>query len=106
MIGLPTTASSRTWSGSSPAWMASSATRSAIAARTTAGHLDRAAIVEHGERDPAHEVLAEADLRVHDTGRGEHVAPLEVRQVAGDGRRADVDGHAQGAILEARPDRR
>ncbi len=36
MIGLPTTASSRMWSGSSPAWMASSATRSAIAARTTA----------------------------------------------------------------------
>ena len=36
----------------------------------------RTTVVEHGERDPAHEVFAEADLRVHDTGRGEHIAPL------------------------------
>ena len=36
MIGLPTTLSSRTWSGSSPAWSVRLATRSASAARTMA----------------------------------------------------------------------
>ncbi len=62
--------------------------------------------MQHHVRDAAHEVLAEADLRVHRTGRGEHLAGREVAEVAGDGGRADVEGDAVGAVVEAGPDGR
>ena len=42
--------------------------------------------------DAAHEVLAEADLRVHLAGRGQHLSGEEVAEVARNGRRADVEG--------------
>ena len=71
-----------------------------------AGHLERATFVHHRVRDAAHEVLAEADLRVHDARRGQHRAVAEVGEMAGDRRRADVDGDAVRLLVEARPDRR
>ena len=70
-----------------------------------ARHLPGAAGVQHGVGDPAHQVLAEADLRVHQAGGGLHLAGGEVAEVAGDGGGADVDGEAvDGAIVEAGPD--
>ena len=68
-------------------------------------HLGGAARVQHRVGDAGHQVLAEADLRVHQAGRGEDLAGLEVAEVAGDGGRADVDGEAvDRALVEARPD--
>ena len=67
------------------------------------GHLLRAARVHHGVRDPAHEVFAEADLRVHHAGRGHDLTGREIAEVRGDGRRTDVDGHAERALVETRP---
>ena len=70
-----------------------------------AGHLPGAAGVQHGVGDPAHQVLAEADLRVHQAGGGQDLAGGEVAEVAGDGGGADVDGEAvDAAVVEAGPD--
>ena len=70
-----------------------------------AGHLGRAAGVQHGVGDPAHQVLAEADLRVHQAGGGLHLAGGEIAEVAGDGGGADVDGEAvDRPFVEAGPD--
>ena len=70
-----------------------------------AGHLPRAAGVQHRVADPAHQILAEADLRVHQAGGGEDLAGGEVAEVAGDGGGADVDGEAvDAALVEAGPD--
>jgi hypothetical protein len=64
-----------------------------------------AAGVHHGVGDPAHQVLAEADLRVHQARGGEHLSGTEVTEMHGDGRRADVDGEAVDVLLdEARPE--
>ena len=62
--------------------------------------------MHHHVGDAAHQVLAEADLRVHLTGRGEHLARVQVAEVAGDRRRADVEGDAVGGVVEAGPDAR
>ncbi len=70
-----------------------------------AGHLLRATGVHHRVGDAAHQVFAEADLRVHQAGGGADLAGGEIAEVAGDGGRADVDGEAvDGAVVEARPD--
>ena len=71
-----------------------------------AGHLPRALVVHHRVRDAAHQVLAEPDLRVHHARRGEDRAVGEVGEVAGDRRRADVDGDAVRLLVQARPDGR
>ena len=67
-------------------------------------HLAGALGMHHRVRDAAHEVLAEADLRVHDAVAGEDGAVGEVGEVTGDRRRTDVDGDAVGGLVEARPD--
>ena len=64
----------------------------------------RPVFVHHDVGDPAHQVLAEADLGVHPTGRGENGAGGEVTEMPGDGRRADVEGHAEGQVAETGPD--
>ena len=69
------------------------------------GQLHLAARMHHHVAHAAHEVLAEADLRVHDPGTREHRAVGQVHEVAGDRRRADVDGDAERAVVEAGPDR-
>ena len=60
--------------------------------------------VHHHVGDPAHEVLAEPDLRVHGSCCGQYGAGCQVAEVAGDRRGAHVHGHAQGTVPQARPD--
>ena len=60
--------------------------------------------VEHHVRDAAHEILAEADLRVHLARRGDDLAAPEVAEVPGDRRRADVERDPVGGVVEAGPD--
>ena len=74
MIGLPTTVISSTSSRSTPADVASSAVSLARQPRTTRVSSFSRAGVHHHVRDAAHQVLAEADLRVHLAGRREHLA--------------------------------
>ena len=69
------------------------------------GQLVGAAFVHHHVRDAAHQVLAEADLRVHLPGAGDDVAAEQLAEVPGDRRRADVDGDAVRRVDEAGPDR-
>ena len=69
------------------------------------GHLAGALGMHHRVRDAAHQVLAEADLRVHHAVAGEDRAVGQVGEVAGDRRRADVDRDAVGRFVEAGPDR-
>jgi hypothetical protein len=66
-------------------------------------HLFLAAGIHHDVADPAHEVFAEADLRVHDARRGHDLAGREVAEVGRDGGRADVDGKPVGSVDEAGP---
>ena len=80
-------------------------TSSSTADRTASVSSSAPSGVHHHVRDAAHQVLAEADLGVHDPGGGDHLARAELAQVAGDRRRPDVDRHAVGDVDEARPDR-
>ena len=61
------------------------------------------ALVEHHVRDPAHQVLAEADLWVHLAGRREHVPCAKVAEVARDRGRADVERDSVRGVVETRP---
>ena len=68
------------------------------------GQLHLAPGMHHHVGDAAHQVLAEADLRVHDPGAREDRAVGQVDEVAGDRRRAHVDGDPERPVVEARPD--
>ena len=68
------------------------------------GELRRPVLVHHDVGDPAHQVLTEPDLGVHPPGRGENGAGGEVTEMTGDGRGADVEGHAEHQIAESGPD--
>jgi hypothetical protein len=93
MIGLPTSASSRISTRLIPARIASVAiSRRAPCARPR--HLAGTLGMHHRVRDAAHQILAEADLRVHHAVAGKDRAVGQVSQVAGDRRRADVNRHA------------
>ena len=74
------------------------------AAADGTGELLLRAGVEHHVRHAAHEVLAEADLRVHLPGRRDDLAGVEVAEMAGDRRRPDVERDAERHVVEARPD--
>ena len=63
-----------------------------------------AARVHHHVGDAAHQIFAEADLRVHRPDRGDDLAAHEIGQMGGDGGRADIDRDAEGALGEARHD--
>ena len=63
-----------------------------------------AARVHHHVGDAAHEILAEADLRVHRPDRRDDLAAHEIGEVSGYGGRADIDRDAVGALGEARRD--
>ena len=91
MIGLPTSVISRTSSRSTPADVRELGRQLGEAAADDARQLLLGAGVHHHVRDAAHQVLAEADLRVHLAGRGEHLAAEEIAEVAGDRGRADVE---------------
>ena len=106
MIGLPTSASSRISSRLMPGPHRERGDQPVERLAHGRGHLAGALGMHHRVRDPAHQVLAEADLRVHHAVAGEDRAVGEVREVAGDRRRADVDRDAVGLLVEAGPDRR
>ena len=74
MTGLPTITASKIRSGAMRASAAHLLDQRVQRPAHGAGHLGGAAGVQHGVADPAHQVLAEADLRVHQPGRGEHLA--------------------------------
>ena len=63
-----------------------------------------AAGIHHHVGHAAHQVFAEADLRVHRPAGGDDLPAHEIGQVRGDGGRADVDRDAKGALGEARRD--
>jgi len=54
-----------------------------------------AARIHHHVRDAAHQIFAKANLRVHQSGRGEDLAVHEIAEMRGDRRRTDVEGDAQ-----------
>ena len=95
MIGLPTSVTSR-MSCDRDAGLARHFGRERIERGTDRlGHLLRAARIHHRVGDPAHQILAEADLRIHGAAGGHDLAGFEVAQVRGDGRRADIDGQCR-----------
>ena len=70
-----------------------------------ARHLGIAAGVHHDIADAAHQVFAEADLRVHQPGGGQHAPVGQVAQMRGDCGGAEVDGETvEPALVEAGPD--
>ena len=68
------------------------------------GHLLRAPRVHHRVRDAAHQILAEADLRVHEAAGGDDLTGFQVAQVSGDGGGADIDREPVDVLVQARPD--
>ena len=83
---------------------ASSPISASIAARTLRGQFGLAAGVHHHVGDAAHQIFAEADLRVHRAGGGDDFAGHEIAQMRGDRGRADVEGDAVGAVAKAGQD--
>ena len=104
MIGLPTSVTSRISPRATPASRAASPISASIASRTDARQLLVAARIHHHVGDAAHQIFAEADLRVHRADRGDDLAAREIGEMGGDGGRADIDRDAEGALGEARHD--
>src|SRR5918994_3919445 len=79
---------------------------SQLTERTAHGgsHLHRPAWIHHRVGDATHEIFSEADLRIHDTRRSDELTALQIAQVRGDGRRADVHRHAEHTVIETWPD--
>ena len=96
MIGLPTIASSRISARLMPACVGERGDQPVERLADGRGHLAGALGMHHRVRDAAHQVLAEADLRVHHAGAGEDLAVGQVGEMAGDRGRADVDRDAVG----------
>ena len=67
------------------------------------GQLLLRARVHHHVRHPAHQILAEPDLRVHLTRGGEHLAGVQIAEMTGDRRRPDVEGDPVGSVVIPRP---
>ncbi len=65
------------------------------------GHLLLAARIHHHVRDAAHQVFAEANLRIHHARGGHDLAAAQVAKMRGDRRRPDVDRDAVHALAEA-----
>ena len=103
MIGLPTSTTSRRRSRGAPTEARSSPTSSSMAPRivTVSSAAPPSFIMTY--ETAAHEILAEADLRVHPAGRRDNVPGREITQMAGDGGRADVDRHPVGDVDVAGP---
>ncbi len=64
-----------------------------------------ASVIHHRVGHPAHHILAEADLGVHETVSLNQFSAGQVAQMARDGGRANVEGDAESCVPEARPDR-
>ena len=63
-----------------------------------------AARIHHDVGNAAHQVFAEADLRVHRPDCGDDLAALKIGEMGGDGGRADINRNAEGALGKARHD--
>ena len=59
------------------------------------GHLEVTTGIHHGIADPAHQVFAEPDLRVHHAARRAHLAGRQIAQMRGNRCRTEVDGQPQ-----------
>ena len=105
MIGLPTNTASRISSDDISGLGADLADQHADRLAHRLGHRLGARRIHHHVGDAAHQILAEADLRVRRAGGGERAAGKQRGEVAGDRRRADVDGEPAGEIVQARPER-
>ena len=103
MIGLPTSESSRMSAGSMPRLARERQGELAQGAADRVRHQDRAAGIHHRVGHPAHQVFAEPDLGVHHSAGSDEFAALEIAEMRGDRRRADVDGHAECLVVKARP---
>ena len=68
------------------------------------GHQRGAARIHHRIGDAAHQILAEADLRIHHARGGDDLAAGQIAQVRGDGGRTDVDREPVGELVQAGPD--
>ena len=69
------------------------------------GHLGLTTGVHHHVGHPAHQIFAEADLRIHHAGAGFHFTAGEITQMGGHSRRAHIHRHPLDTFLELRPDR-
>ena len=105
MIGLPTKVASRMSLMSMSGFAGDAGGEAVDGLAHDAGHVGIAARIHHDVGDAAHQVFAEADLRVHDAGRGHDIAGRQFAEMAGDGGGADVEGEAVGLVVEARPHR-
>ena len=104
MIGLPTSVTSRISPRCDPGLARGFADQRVHRLAHHARQLLVAARVHHHVGNAAHQVFAEADLRVHRPDRGDDLAAREIGEVGGDGGGADIDRDAEGALGEARHD--
>ena len=105
MIGLPTNVASRMSSRSMPTCRATSATRSLIAGAHGVGHLLRRRPGSSSRRRRGSSGLRRSGSAGSSRPAEATTSPLdEIAQMRGDRRRADVDGDAVDALVEARPD--
>ncbi len=105
MIGLPTIVASKISPRSTRASLGEFADQRVHRRAHAAGQIGLAAGVHHHVGDAAHQILAEADLRVHRAGRGDDFAGREIAEMRGDRGRADVESEPIGALAKARQDR-
>ena len=101
MIGLPTTVISKISPRSIAASCGGLADQRVDRRAHAAGQLGVAARVHHDIGDAAHQILAEPDLRIHRAAGGENLAGLEIAEMRGDRRGADVERDPQRAVAEA-----
>jgi hypothetical protein len=66
-------------------------------------HQGGTAGIHHRIRNPAHQILAESDLRIHDPCRGNHLAAAQIAQVRRNGRGADIDGKSIDQFVQPGP---
>ena len=104
MIGLPTIVDLEDLVARRPRPRAAASPINASTARAHgARQLLVAAGVHHHIGDAAHQILAEADLRVHRADARRATSPVcEIAEMRGDRGRADVEGDAERAVGEAR----
>ena len=101
MIGLPTSVISKISLRSTPASRAASPISASIASRTARVSSVVAARIHHHIGDAAHQILAEADLRIHRADRSDDGAGREIAEMRRDSRRAHVDRDAEGALARS-----
>ena len=66
-------------------------------------HIGFSTGVHHDIGYPAHQILSEADLRIHDAVGGQHIACHQVTQVCSDRGRAYINSNAQCLFCKAWP---